>query len=126
MIDQLLVSTPDVAETILRENSHLIDAGLIQKLEQEAEIFKKRGYCNQADSLMNTATNLINLMQALAEQSACLTLIEQILFVVRHTGHNQQALYLLLRDNLDKLNNNFVISLKLWTNSISQKLDFNA
>lgn len=126
LIDQLLVSTPDVAETILRENSHLIDAGLIQKLEQEAEILKKRGYCNQADSLMNTATNLINLMQALAEQSACLTLIEQILFAVRHTGHNQQTLYLLLRDNLDKLNNNFVISLKLWTNSISQKLDFNA
>ena len=57
LIDQLLVSAADLAETILRANSHLIDAGLIQNMEQEAEIFKKLGDGNQADFLINTALN---------------------------------------------------------------------
>jgi hypothetical protein len=38
LIDQLLVSPAELEEAILRRNSHLIDAGLIQKLEQEAEL----------------------------------------------------------------------------------------
>ncbi len=43
LIDQLLVIPADIAETILRANSHLIDAELIQNLEQKAESFKKLG-----------------------------------------------------------------------------------
>lgn len=42
LINQLLVSPSELEEAILRANSHLIDAGLIQKLEQEAEILKKK------------------------------------------------------------------------------------
>jgi hypothetical protein len=42
-IHQLLISPAELEEAILKRNSHLIDAGLIQKLEQEAEIIKKRG-----------------------------------------------------------------------------------
>ena len=43
LIDQLLVSPADIAETILRPNSHFIDAELIQNLEQKAEYFNKLG-----------------------------------------------------------------------------------
>ncbi len=56
LIDQLLVSPADIAETILRANSHLIDAGLIQKLEQEAENLKELGDVNHAELLINIAT----------------------------------------------------------------------
>jgi len=43
LIDQLLVSPADIAKTILRANPQLIDAELIQNLEEKAEFFKKLG-----------------------------------------------------------------------------------
>jgi hypothetical protein len=67
LIDQLLVSPADIAETNLRANSHLIEAEFIQKLEQKAEFFKKLGDGNQADFLMNLATKLIKLMQEFSD-----------------------------------------------------------
>lgn len=84
LIDQLLVSPADIAEIILRANSHLIEARFIQKLEQKAEFFKKSGDGNQADFLINIATKLIKLMQDFSEQSAYLALIQEVLLSVRY------------------------------------------
>jgi CHAT domain-containing protein len=64
-------------------------------------------------------------MQYLSEKSAYLALIKEVLLSVRYISPPQQVLYLLLQNNIDKLNNSFVILLELWTNSILQKLDFN-
>jgi CHAT domain-containing protein len=126
LIHQLLISPAELEEAILRKNSHLIDAGLIQKLEQEAEIIKKRGHLHEADFLMNIATRLINAMQLSSEQSVCLSLIKQVLVAAHHVSHERQFLYLLLRNNVDKLNNTFVSLLKSWTSSILQKITLNA
>ncbi|TAG60647.1 MAG: CHAT domain-containing protein [Oscillatoriales cyanobacterium] len=126
LIHQLLISPSELEEAILIKNSHLIDAGLIQKLEQEAEIIKKRGHLHEANFLMNIATRLINAMQLSSEQSACLSLIKQVLVAAHHVSHERQFLYLLLRNNVDKLNNTFVSLLKSWTSSILQKITLNA
>lgn len=126
LIHQLLISPAELQDAILRKNSHLIDAGLIQKLEQEAEIIKKRGHLHEADFLMNIATRLINTMQLSSEQSACLSLIKQVLVAVHHVSDEQQFLYLLLQNNIDKLNHTFVSLLKSWTSSILQKITLDA
>lgn len=126
LIHQLLISPAELQETILRKNSHLIDAGLIQKLEQEAEIIKKRGHLHEADFLMNIATRLINTMQLSSEQSACLSLIKQVLVAAHHVSDEQQFLYLLLQNNIDKLNQTFVSLLKSWASSILQKITLDA
>ena len=54
-------------------------------------------------------------MQDFSEQSAYLALIQEVLLSVRYLSPPQQLLYLLLQNNIDKLNNSFVISLELWT-----------
>jgi CHAT domain-containing protein len=126
LIHQLLISPSELEEAILIKNSHLIDAGLIQKLEQEAEIIKKRGHLHEADFLMNIATRLINAMQLSSEQSACLSLIKQVLVAAHHVSDERQFLYLLLQNNTDKLNHSFVSLLKSWTSSILQKITLNA
>ncbi|MEG3973147.1 CHAT domain-containing protein [Microcoleus sp. herbarium8] len=126
LIHQLLISPSELEEAILIKNSHLIDAGLIQKLEQEAEIIKKRGHLHEANFLMNIATRLINAMQLSSEQSACLSLIKQVLVAAHHVSDERQFLYLLLQNNIDKLNHTFVSLLKSWTSSILQKITLNA
>jgi len=120
-IHQLLISPAELEEAILKRNSHLIDAGLIQKLEQEAEIRKKIGDIPEASFLMNTATKLINAMQLLSEQSACLSLIKQLLVAAHHVSHERHFLYLLVQNNIDKLNNTFVFLFKSWTRSLLEK-----
>ncbi|WP_341731816.1 CHAT domain-containing protein [Microcoleus sp. EPA2] len=126
LIHQLLISPSELEEAILIKNSHLIDAGLIQKLEQEAEIIKKRGHLHEANFLMNIATRLINAMQLSSEQSASLSLIKQVLVAAHHVSDERQFLYLLLQNNIDKLNHTFVSLLKSWTSSILQKITLNA
>ena len=126
LIDQLLVSAADLAETILRANSHLIDAGLIQKLEQKAEILKQKGDYNQANFLIKTATNLVNLMQAFSERSAYPLLIEQFFCAAPYINLNHQFLHLLLSKNSHKLDNNFPNFLKSKNTYLLQNLDFYA
>jgi CHAT domain-containing protein len=126
LIHQLLISPAELEEAILKKNSHLIDAGLIQKLEQEAEIIKKTGDISEASFLMNTATKLINAMQLSSEQSACLSLIKQLLVAAHHVNHERQFLYFLVQNNIDKLNNTFVFLFKSWTSSILEKITLNA
>jgi hypothetical protein len=75
---------------------------------------------------MNTATKLINAMQLLSEQSACLSLIKQLLVAAHNVSHAQQILYLLVQNNIDKLNNTFVFLFKSWTRSILEKKTLNA
>ena len=61
-------------------------------------------------------------MQLSSEQSACLSLIHQVLVAAHNVSRDRQFFYLLLQNNIDKLNNRFASLLKTWAVSILQKI----
>ena len=106
LINQLLNCPSGEAEEILNDNSELVDAGLLQMMEQEADDLAQQGDENNAARLRNLASQLGEYVDV--------NFLMQVLKTTRDNGDESQQVYQLLGDNLDKLNDNFADVLRDW------------
>ena len=94
-----LLSCPSGEEPgILDANQDLIDIGLVQVMRQEAEVLAEREEENTANYLINLAQQLANSIQ--------LPFLRQVLQAIAESNGNAEAVYPLLQENLDKLDDN--------------------
>lgn len=128
LINSLLNSPSGKANSILNANSVLIDAGLVQTMEQVASVMTEQGYQNAADFLMNVACQLSEIISssrnvtdrtvdegeslAKTKQEEYLIFLEQVYETTAQSNSNPQVLYPLLGENLEKLNDDFAVLLR--------------
>ncbi|MBD2514707.1 CHAT domain-containing protein [Nostoc sp. FACHB-973] len=128
IINSLLNSPSGEANSILNANSVLIDAGLVQTMEQVASVMTEQGYQNAADFLMNVACQLSEIISssrnvtdrtvdegeslAKTKQEEYLIFLDQVYEATAQSNSNPQVVYPLLADNLEKLNDDFAVLLR--------------
>ncbi|MEG4485771.1 CHAT domain-containing tetratricopeptide repeat protein [Microcoleus sp. D2_18a_B4] len=110
--------TEDEATEILNANSELVDDGLVQMMLQVADYLAQQGDENNATWLRNWASHL---GEMIANSSAATSLevyfdfLMEVLQATQDSKGNQQVVYQLLQDNLDKLDDDFASALRDWT-----------
>jgi CHAT domain-containing protein len=117
LINVLLSCPSGEEEEILNANSELVDAGLVQMMEQVADYLAQQGNETAADGLRSMASQL---GERIANSSAALTsedyvdFLMEVLQITSDTDGEPEQVYPLLRDNLDKLDDNFASLLRDW------------
>jgi CHAT domain-containing protein len=129
---QDLLSCPDGEEPeILEANQDLVDAGLMQMIEQVVEALHAGGEVDAADFLLNLASQLTQQLglttsgftsQPLTTNSH-LDLLLQVLQLIHDSDADPQAVYPLLEANLDKLDDRFVEVMQNWAKAALAKAD---
>ncbi|MEH2093480.1 CHAT domain-containing protein [Nostoc sp.] len=128
LINSLFNSPSGKANSILNANSVLIDAGLVQTMEQVASLMTEQGYQNAADFLMNVACQLSEIISssrnvtdrtvdegeslAKTKQEEYLIFLDQVYQATAQSDSNPQVVYPLLAENLEKLNDDFAFLLR--------------
>ncbi|MBX9253078.1 tetratricopeptide repeat protein [Desmonostoc muscorum CCALA 125] len=123
LIKQLLNCSSGREMKILRKHAHLVDAGFVETLEMVAQIRVNQGDIRSAYFLRNLADWLVEeLGLYIDEPSATDNLIRppaflgEILWAIAQHKNNPQAVYPLLKANLDQLNDNFYEQFNYWIN----------
>ena len=110
---EALLQCPNGEETeILDANRNLLDAGLVQTMNQVASDLEKRGANNQATFLINIARELESILDNHDNYSE---FWQQVLEKIVITQGNQKEVYELLANNQDLLNQEFSPWLNEWT-----------
>lgn len=128
LINSLLNSPSSKENSILNANSVLIDAGLVQTMEQVASVMAEQGYQNAADFLMHVAYQLSEIISssrnvtdktvgegellAKTKQEEYLIFLDQVYEATAQSNSNPQVVYPLLAENLEKLNDDFAVLLR--------------
>ena len=113
---QALLSCPNGEETqILQANSELVDAGLVQVMQQVAEQMAGEGNGN-ANWLSNFAAEISRLlgMTASATPQEYLQFLLEVLQAIADSEGNPQVVYPLFQANLDKLDDGLTPILQAW------------
>nr|MBW4576778.1 tetratricopeptide repeat protein [Aphanothece sp. CMT-3BRIN-NPC111] len=123
LINQLL-GCPSGEETeILNANVDLIDAGLVQMMEQVAKVLAERGDENAAEYLRNVARQLAEVMgfnspnppaEFPTREGEEVNFLLQVLQATEESNGNPEVVYPLLQANLNLLNDNFAQVLRYW------------
>ncbi len=120
LINTLLLNRESEAEInkILNDNQELIDSGLWQTMFQVAEQLAEGGDRDNAEFLLNIASQL-------AYEDYTNFLIE-ILQATAESEGNPKVVYQLLQQNLDKLDNNFADVLRNWATAQFSEVEADA
>ena len=123
LIKQLLNCPSGREMKILRKHAHLVDAGFVETLEMVAQIRFNQGDIRSAYFLRNLAHWLGEELELYRDEpSATDNLIKppaflgEILWAIAQHKNNPQAVYPLLKANLDQLNDNFYEQFNYWIN----------
>ncbi len=102
---------------ILRANKHLIDEGLLETIEQVADILIKEDATNTANWLRTLAAQLANYLNSSSitfTHQEYLEFLDQLLVAITRSNGDAQVVYPLLQANLSKLNLVFANLLEAW------------
>jgi CHAT domain-containing protein/predicted NBD/HSP70 family sugar kinase len=113
-----LVNCPNGEEAeILKANQDLIDAGLLQTMDQVAARLARQGNPNAANWLRNVAAQLAKVID---NSSTAITpemyqrFLVDVLRATNQSNADPQVVYPILQANLDKLDDNFAKVLRDW------------
>lgn len=128
LINSLLNSPSSKANSILNANQVLVDAALVQTMEQVASVMADQGYQNAADFLMDVACQLSEIISSLGnvtdrtagqgeslaktKQEEYLIFLDQVYQATAQSNSNPQVVYPLLVENLENLNDDFAVLLR--------------
>ncbi|NEO24526.1 tetratricopeptide repeat protein, partial [Moorena sp. SIO4A5] len=111
---QELLSCPSGKELeILKSHWDLVDGGLVQVIQQEAELLLEKGNNNAAEYLTNVAGQLTEALR-LSSIDSQLNLLMEVLQATGKSNGNPQVVYPLLQANLDQLDDNLALLLRAW------------
>ncbi|MUG94185.1 CHAT domain-containing protein [Scytonema sp. UIC 10036] len=123
LIDALLkCSSSQEINEILNSNRHLIDAGLLQMMQQVAQELAEKGNENAANFLRDVSCQLSEVLRLSStttfsqpqNPNSQLDLLLQLLQAIHYSNNNPKVLYSLLQDNLRLLNDNCASVLHNW------------
>jgi CHAT domain-containing protein/lipopolysaccharide biosynthesis regulator YciM len=129
LINALLRCPSGKEPQILNANQDLIDAGLVEAMLKVAKELIVQGNLDAANSLMNLAGQLMGVYgntplqrlssspptsSPLSNPGSQFFFLTQILQAIHYSKGDQQAVYSLLKANLDKLDDNFAKLLRNW------------
>lgn len=115
LINSLLNCPSGEEAQILNANGDLVDAGLVQTMEQVASVLAEQGNPNAANFLRNIAAQLATAMgisSKAATPKAYLHFLGQVLQATSDSNGDPRQVYPLLEANLDKLNDTFAFILR--------------
>jgi CHAT domain-containing protein len=121
LIQTLMTCASGEEGHILENNQELVDAGLVQTMEQAVVVMAEKNYLDTAQFLHRFATNVAK--KTGFSSPISIDKLEKTLHFLAHTlqkfVNNQgepQVVYPLLEANLDKLNDNLASILRVWVN----------
>ena len=112
LIQELLQSSGERGQQILLANRELLDAGLIETMEQVAAEFNSQGNPD-GDLLTQMALNLSQYMEVAPAGQADLSFLLDVLEAIGNDATDSQ-IYHLLEVNLDRVNLRLVQILQIW------------
>jgi CHAT domain-containing protein len=128
LINSLLNSPISKANSILNANQVLVDAGLVQTMQQVASVMAEQGYQYAANFLMDVACQLPEIINssrnvtnmavgqgeslAKTQQEEYLIFLDKVYEATTQSNSNPQVVYPLLAENLEKLNDDFAVLLR--------------
>lgn len=123
LIKQLLNCPSGREMKILRKHAHLVDAGFVETLEMVAQIRVNQGDIRYAYFLRNLADWLVEELGLYIDEPSATdnpirppAFLGEILWAIAQHKNNPQAVYPLLKANLDQLNDNFYEQFNSWIN----------
>jgi hypothetical protein len=123
LIKQLLNCPSGREMKILRKHAHLVDAGFVETLEMVAQIRVNQGDIRSAYFLRNLADWLVEELGLYIDEPSATdnpirppAFLGEILWAISQNKGNPQAVYPLLKANLDQLNDNFYEQFNYWIN----------
>ena len=125
---QWLLNCPNGEENqILQANSELVDAGLVQVMLERANDLRTYNNLDDANSLMTLAGHLLGSYgNTIAEKASPATYLKFLIEVLQATLKRKgdpNVIYLLLRDNLNLVNDNLAVVLGNWAKATLPNLD---
>src|SRR5919199_567367 len=122
---QVLLSSPRADEPqILQANSDLLDSGFLQACEAEAARLTEERQEKSANFLRNIASQLGEFLGMSQDGNLdCASFLMQLLQTVRDSQGNRQQVYLFFKQNLDKLDLQFVKILTAWAKDTFAKVE---
>jgi hypothetical protein len=112
LIKQLLGCRKGTEQEILTAHRDLLDAGLVQQMEQVAAMLAEKGDRADANFLLSLSRQLT---QTVSQPSAArLALLQQVLQAIQENSDNPQVVYPLLQEDLELLDESFVQVLLTW------------
>jgi CHAT domain-containing protein len=119
-----LLNCPSGEESqIWQANSELVDAGLVQVMQLEAEKKSDEGNENTADCLRNLAKEIAELIEELLVSNSQLEFLIKVLQITEESGGDSNIIYPLLQDNIKLVNDDFAAILRNWVNETLSNLD---
>jgi len=106
--------TGEEIQILLNASSDLIDAGLVQAMAEVAASLQETGNENVADFLTQLATQLVEVLELAYGNNFQLQFLMQVLQATKDSNGDPNAVYPLLQDNLNLLNDNFALVLQDW------------
>ncbi|MGB7443374.1 MAG: tetratricopeptide repeat protein, partial [Coleofasciculaceae cyanobacterium] len=122
LINQLLRCQKGEETQILEANSELVDEGLVQIMLQVSNDLIAQGNLDHANSLMNLA-GLLTGAYTSTDQDSLNPFIMRVLRATAESKGNSELVYPLLKENLDKLDDNFAWLLQDWGMGMLQDVD---
>ena len=117
LIQALLNCASGEEPKILRVNKHLIDQGLLETMEQVANLLIKEDAKDTANWLRNLAAQLTDYLSSSSvtfTHQEYLEFLDQVLVATARSNGDAQVVYPLLQANLNKLNLVFANLLEAW------------
>jgi tetratricopeptide (TPR) repeat protein len=109
---------------ILNINKHLVDIGLIKTIKEVVEEFEQRGKRDPAYFLMDIVSQLEDKLGiGTAARKTQLDFLKEALRTTKYSQGNSQMVYLLLENNLDKLDDNFASLMGNWAKTKLSEVD---
>ncbi|MEG4171714.1 MULTISPECIES: CHAT domain-containing tetratricopeptide repeat protein [unclassified Microcoleus] len=127
LIESLLNCPSGEESQILQANSELVDAGLVQVMLDEANNLRTFNNLDDANSLMTLAGHLMGTYgNAIPEKASPATYLKFLIKVLQATLKSKgdlNVIYLLLRENLNLVNDNLAVVLRNWAKETLPNLD---
>ncbi|NEO81231.1 CHAT domain-containing protein [Moorena sp. SIO4G3] len=130
---QELLSCPSGQESeVLNSHWDLLDGGLVQVIQQVAELLLEKGNNNAAECLTNVAGLLAQILglsstsptsSQLPTADSQLNFVMEVLQATEESNGNPQVVYPLLQANLDKLDDNLAVLLRYWATVILAEVE---
>lgn len=113
----------DISE-ILNANKNLIDIGLIKTIREVVEECEQRGKRAPAYFLMDIISQLEDKLGITsANKSTQCDFLKEVLRTTKYSQGNSRMVYLLLENNLDKLDDNFASLMRNWAKTKLSEVD---
>ncbi|WP_424102802.1 CHAT domain-containing protein [Moorena producens] len=132
LIQELLSCTSGQEPEVLNSHWDLLDGGLVQVIQQVAELLLEKGNNNAAECLTNVAGLLAQILglsstsptsSQLPTADSQLNFVMEVLQATEESNGNPQVVYPLLQANLDKLDDNLAVLLRYWATVILAEVE---